>query len=72
MNAPWYPPCTAIEQRRERDDGLARADVALQQPVHRRRARHVARDLVDRALLVAGERERQLRDERGTNEPSTS
>ena len=25
------------EQRRERDDGLARADVALQQAVHRRR-----------------------------------
>ncbi len=51
------------EQRGERDDGLARTDVALQQAVHRRARRHVVRDLGDRPLLVAGERERQLREE---------
>ena len=38
------------EQRGERDHGLARADVALQQPVHRRRAGHVVRDLGDRRV----------------------
>ena len=52
------------EQRRERDDGLARTDVALQEAVHRRGPGEVVRDLGERALLVAGERERQLRDER--------
>jgi hypothetical protein len=52
------------EECREGDDGLAGADIALQQPVHGCRAAHVAGDLLDRALLVAGERERQLPDER--------
>ncbi len=47
------------EERGERDDRLARADVALQQPVHGRVGCHVAEDLVDRPPLVAGERERQ-------------
>ena len=47
------------QQRRERDDGLAGADVALQQPLHRRRPREVAVDLGDRPLLRVGERERQ-------------
>ncbi len=47
------------QQRIERDDRLARADVALQQPLHRRRAREVRVDLADRLLLVRRERERQ-------------
>ena len=47
------------EERVERDDGLARADVALQEPLHRRRAREVAVDLADRLLLVRRERERE-------------
>ncbi len=47
------------EERVERDDGLARADVALQKPLHRRRAREVAVDLADRLLLVRRERERE-------------
>src|SRR5690349_9914615 len=40
------------EKRIERDDRLARADVALQEPLHRSRAREVAVDLADRLLLV--------------------
>ncbi len=49
------------QERVERDDRLAGADVALQQPLHRRGAREVGVDLGDRALLVLGERERQRR-----------
>ena len=44
----------------ERHDRLARADIALQQPQHRRALRHVAFDLADRARLRAGQREGQL------------
>ncbi len=51
------------EQGRERNHGLARTDVALQQPVHRRGAREVVLDLGEGALLVAGEGERQPLDE---------
>ena len=47
------------ERRHQRDDGLAGTDVALQQPVHRMRALHVADDLADDLLLVAGQLERQ-------------
>ena len=47
------------QQRRERDDGLAGADVALEQPLHRGRARQIAVDLGDRLLLGIGERERE-------------
>ncbi len=50
------------EQRRERDDGLARADVALQEPVHRCGRRHVAGDLGDRRSLIVREHERKLSD----------
>ena len=44
----------------ERDDRLARADVALQQPLHRDGAHEVAVDLADRPFLMLGQRERQL------------
>ena len=44
----------ADEQRGERDDGLARADLALEQPVHRRGRARSRGDLVDR--LLAGRR----------------
>ena len=47
------------QERVERDDGLARADVALQQALHRRRSRKVAVDLGDRLLLVLGQLERE-------------
>ena len=47
--------------REHREHGLARADVADQQAVHRRRAREVGADLRPAALLVGGERERQRR-----------
>ena len=40
------------QQRVERDHGLARAHVALQQPLHRRAAGEVVVELGDRALLV--------------------
>ncbi len=43
----------------ERDDRLARADVALEQPVHRLRAFHVADDFGNHLLLIAGQLERQ-------------
>ncbi len=45
------------QERVERDDGLPRADVPLQQPLHRDRALEIAVDLGDRALLVGRERE---------------
>ena len=47
------------EERVERDDRLARPDVALKQALHRSRAREVAVDLADRLLLVRRERERE-------------
>ena len=49
------------QERVERDDRLAGADVALEQPLHRRRAGEVAVDLRDRLLLVLGQRERKRR-----------
>ena len=47
------------QERVERNDGLARADVALQQALHRRGSREIAVDLPDRLLLIRRERERQ-------------
>ena len=47
------------QQRVQRDDGLPRADVALQQPLHRRRLREVEIDLGDRPFLVLGQHERK-------------
>ena len=48
-------------ERGERgDDGLARADVALHQPQHRRRFRDVALDFLRDALLRFRQCERQL------------
>ena len=43
-----------LERRPHRDLGLAVADVAADQPVHRDRPLHVALDLVDGAELVRG------------------
>src|SRR5579862_7448294 len=47
------------EKRVERDDGLPRADVPLEKPLHRCGAREVAVDLADRLLLVRRQRERE-------------
>ena len=48
------------QHRVQRDDGLARADLAHQQPLHRRARGEVARRSPSiAALLVAGQRERQ-------------
>ncbi len=47
------------QKRVERDGGLARADVALQQPLHRLLACEVGVDLGERQLLVLGQGERQ-------------
>ncbi len=46
------------------DDGLARADVALDQAHHRMRAGHVAEHLVDDSSLRVRQLERELRYER--------
>ncbi len=43
------------QERVQRDHGLARADVALEEPLHRRGAAEVGVDLGDRALLVGRE-----------------
>ena len=43
-------------ERPRRDRGLARADVALDEPEHRHRPREVVPDLVDRVRLVRRER----------------
>ena len=43
------------EHRQQRNQGLARADVALEQAEHRRRLRHVAADFLGDAALGAGE-----------------
>ena len=45
------------QQRAHRHDGLARPDVALQQPVHRVRAGQIGVDLGDGPLLGPGQRE---------------
>ncbi len=45
----------------QRDDGLAGADLAHQQPLHRLGRREVGVDALDRRLLIAGQRERQRR-----------
>ena len=47
------------QERVQGDHGLAGADVALQEPLHRQGALEVAVDLADRLLLVGRERERQ-------------
>ena len=46
------------------NDGLARSDIALQQPRHRFAAEHVVANLGQDALLGDGELERQYADER--------
>ena len=43
----------------ERDHGLAGADVALEQAVHRRGPAHVLGDLRDAGVLIVGEQERE-------------
>ena len=48
-----------IEQRGQGDHRLARADVALQQPQHARRTRHIGVDFRDRLFLRARERKGQ-------------
>ena len=47
------------ERGQQRDDRLARADVPLQQPVHRLRALQIVDDLLQRLLLPACQTERQ-------------
>ena len=49
----------AHQQRGDGNHGLARPDVALEQPVHRVRAGQVGRQLTDRIALGARERERK-------------
>ena len=51
------------ERRTHRNFGLAEADVAADQTIHRFRAREVGDDFVDRAPLIRGDVERELIDE---------
>ena len=53
------------KQRVERDDGLPRADVALEEPLHRRRPGEVAVELCDRRALLRRELERKRLDVAG-------
>ena len=48
-----------LEHGPQRDDGLARPDLALEQPMHRRRLPEVVADLVADLALPVGELERQ-------------
>ncbi len=59
ISAPCRPASTARRSVDERDDRLARADVALEQTLHRHRRREVGVDLADRPFLRVGERERK-------------
>ena len=54
MMVAWWPDCDRDQGRVERDHRLARTDVALEEAVHRARARHVLRDLL--RSPVAGRR----------------
>ena len=47
------------QQRVERDDGLPRADVTLEQPFHRDRPDEIRVDLGDCTLLIRGQPEGQ-------------
>ena len=58
-----------VGHRDERDDGLARADVALQEPDHPLRRPEIGADLLDRPALRAGQRERQRRLEAAPERP---
>jgi hypothetical protein len=51
------------QQRRERDDRLTRTNVALKEAMHWRGRGHVAREFLDRARLIAGQRKWQAFDE---------
>ena len=53
------PAFDRAQERVERDDGLPRADVALEEPLHRPVLAEVAADLGDGVLLVGGEGERE-------------
>ena len=55
------------QHRVQRDDCLARADLAHQQPLHRPARREIAVDRLDRRALVGCERERE-RGEPGTDQ----
>ena len=59
ISAAWAPVLDRAQHRVERDDGLAGADLAHQQPLHRAVAREVVVDRRHRGALVAGRRERQ-------------
>ena len=63
------PASTTCGHRPQRDDGLARADLALQQPVHRLLAGELGGELLPDLPLALGERERQRRVE-GVEQPA--
>ena len=52
-----------IGHRQQRDDGLARADIALQQPQHALGRGEIGADIGERSCLRSGQAERQRRDD---------
>ena len=64
ITAVWKPARVGHQRGHRRHHGLAAADVALEQPVHRAGAGHVGEDLVGRDALPLGELEGQRRGER--------
>ena len=64
MNATCSPALDRLQRGERGDDRLAAADVALQQPLHRRRALEVVADLAPHALLRARQLERHAREQR--------
>ena len=70
MNAACRPASITVGGGEQRDHGLARADIALQQPQHALRLRQVGDDVVDRALLRRRERIGQGGDDAPAQPPS--
>ena len=74
-SAPWRPARAVGGQRVGRDRGLARADVALEEPEHRGRPGEVVTDGGHRGRLVGGQLDRpadaprERADDRGPDRP---
>ena len=61
IRAAWRPASIDLGHREQGDDGLAGADIALQQPQHALFAFEIGGNFGDGPGLVAGEGERQRR-----------
>ena len=59
ISTAWPPASTAASIDISATSRLSRADIALQQPQHPLRSRHVLQDLADRRRLAGGQRKGQ-------------